>query len=166
MIEDLYCVRDTFFPLDPSIKKVRLDNLMQQALIVLAEIASGAASRLVVFDVSCFWNQFCFVFSVLVLGESLFASFTTFVLRIKGRREEEFVVCENAEELSRGLCWKCLECRKQPEQRAQWEYLRGKVLDAGPDYCKEAEDHLAKSVLTFCPFHESLFLVEKNYICY
>ncbi|KAH8968492.1 hypothetical protein BDL97_03G130400 [Sphagnum fallax] len=78
MIEDLYCVRDTFFPLDPSIKKARLDNLMQQALIVLAEIAS--------------------------------------------------------------------ECRKQPEQRAQWEYLRGKVLDAGPDYCKEAEDHLAKSV--------------------
>ncbi|KAH9542833.1 hypothetical protein CY35_13G028100 [Sphagnum magellanicum] len=38
------------------------------------------------------------------------------------------------------------ECRKQPEQRTQWEYLRGKVLDAGPDYCKEAEDHLAKSV--------------------
>jgi hypothetical protein len=98
MIEDLYCVRDTFFPLDPSIKKARLDNLMQQALIVLAEIAS--------------------------------------------------------------------ECRKQPEQRAQWEYLRGKVLDAGPDYCKEAEDHLAKSVLTFRPFHESFFLVEKNYICY
>jgi hypothetical protein len=61
MIEDLYCVRDTFFPLDPSIKKARLDNLMQQALIVLAEIASGAASRLVVFNVSCFWNQFCFV---------------------------------------------------------------------------------------------------------
>jgi hypothetical protein len=61
MIEDLYCVRDTFFPLDPSTKKARLDNLMQQALIVLAEIASGAASRLVVFDVSCFRNQFCFV---------------------------------------------------------------------------------------------------------
>jgi len=61
MIEDLYCVRDTFFPLDPSIKKARLDNLMQQALIVLAEIASGTASRLVVFNVSCFCNQFCFV---------------------------------------------------------------------------------------------------------
>ena len=39
-----------------------------------------------------------------------------------------------------------VECRKQPQQRAQWEYLRGKVLDVGPDYCKEAEEHLAKSV--------------------
>jgi hypothetical protein len=86
MIEDLYCVRDTFFPLDPSIKKARLDNLMQQALIVLAEIASGAASRLVVFDVSCFWNQFCVVlFCFFCFGFwRVFVRFLYyFVLRIK-----------------------------------------------------------------------------------
>jgi len=80
MIEDLYCVRDTFFPLDPSIKKARLDNLMQQALIVLAEIASGAASALLSLMFLVFGTNFvlfCFVFSVLVFGESLFASFTT-----------------------------------------------------------------------------------------
>jgi hypothetical protein len=92
-IEELYLVRDTFFPLDPTIKKARLDNLMREALVVLAEIAA--------------------------------------------------------------------ECRKQPEQRTQWEYLRGKVLDAGPDYCKEAEDHLAKSVLTFGLFPSDLFCREE-----
>jgi hypothetical protein len=41
----------------------------------------------------------------------------------------------------------CVDCRKQPQRRAQWEYLRGKVLDVGPDYCKEAEEHLSKSVI-------------------
>lgn len=39
-----------------------------------------------------------------------------------------------------------VDCRKHPQRRAQWEYLRGKVLDVGPDYCKEAEEHLSKSV--------------------
>ncbi len=37
------------------------------------------------------------------------------------------------------------------------------MLDAGPDYCKEAEDHLAKSVLTFGFVHQTFF-VEKNYV--
>ena len=41
-IHNLYTVRDTFFPLDPSIKKARLDNLMRDVLLVLAEISSGA----------------------------------------------------------------------------------------------------------------------------
>ncbi|CAM6050543.1 unnamed protein product [Sphagnum compactum] len=40
-IEELNLVRDTFFPLDPTIKKARLDNLMREALVVLAEIAAG-----------------------------------------------------------------------------------------------------------------------------
>ncbi|XP_024360737.1 uncharacterized protein [Physcomitrium patens] len=77
-IDSLYLVRDTFFPLDPTIKKGRLDNLMRDLLVVLHDISS--------------------------------------------------------------------DCRKHPQRRAQWEYLRGKVLDVGPDYCKEAEEHLSKSV--------------------
>ncbi|XP_058091610.1 uncharacterized protein LOC131237708 isoform X2 [Magnolia sinica] len=38
------------------------------------------------------------------------------------------------------------EERKSPAQRATYEYLRGKILDAFPDYRKEAEDHLSKAV--------------------
>ncbi|KAA8532609.1 hypothetical protein F0562_032575 [Nyssa sinensis] len=38
------------------------------------------------------------------------------------------------------------EQRKSPMQRATYEYLRGKILDAFPDYRKEAEDHLSKAV--------------------
>ncbi|KAI4340756.1 hypothetical protein MLD38_025564 [Melastoma candidum] len=38
------------------------------------------------------------------------------------------------------------ENRTLPPQRATYEYLRGKILDAFPDYRKEAEDHLAKAV--------------------
>lgn len=34
-------------------------------------------------------------------------------------------------------------------QRATFEYLRGKILDVFPDYKKEAEDHLSKSVSKF-----------------
>jgi hypothetical protein len=37
----LYLVQDTFFPLDPTVKKARLDNLMREASVVLAEIAAG-----------------------------------------------------------------------------------------------------------------------------
>jgi len=40
-IDDLYMVRDTFFPLDPSIKKARLENLLRDVLLVLNEISSG-----------------------------------------------------------------------------------------------------------------------------
>ncbi len=40
-IEELYLERDTFFPLDPTVKKAQLDNLMREALVVLAEIAAG-----------------------------------------------------------------------------------------------------------------------------
>ena len=40
-IHNLYTVRDTFFPLDPTIKKARLDNLMRDVLLVLNEISSG-----------------------------------------------------------------------------------------------------------------------------
>lgn len=40
-IDDLYMVRDTFFPLDPTIKKARLDNLLRDVLLVLNEISSG-----------------------------------------------------------------------------------------------------------------------------
>lgn len=40
-----------------------------------------------------------------------------------------------------------VDCRKNPQRRAQWEYLSGKVLDVGPDYCREAEEHLSKSVM-------------------
>ncbi|CAD5165953.1 unnamed protein product [Musa acuminata subsp. malaccensis] len=39
-----------------------------------------------------------------------------------------------------------LEQRKSPLQRANYEYLRGKMLDVFPDYIKEAEDHLSKAV--------------------
>lgn len=77
-IDNLYMVRDTFFPLDPSIKRARLENLLRDVLLVLNEMSS--------------------------------------------------------------------DCRKHPQRRAQWEYLRGKALDVGPDYCKEAEEHLSKSV--------------------
>ncbi|GFQ06885.1 tetratricopeptide repeat protein 5 [Phtheirospermum japonicum] len=38
------------------------------------------------------------------------------------------------------------EKRKTPAQRANYEYLRGKVLDVLPEYKKEAEDHLSKAV--------------------
>lgn len=38
--------------------------------------------------------------------------------------------------------------RKFPQQRAMYEYLRGKILDVFPDYRKEAEDHLSKAVRT------------------
>ncbi|WOL11700.1 tetratricopeptide repeat protein 5 isoform X1 [Canna indica] len=38
------------------------------------------------------------------------------------------------------------EQRKSPLQRANYEYLRGKILDVFPDYRKEAEDHLSKAV--------------------
>lgn len=77
-IDGLYTVRDTFFPLDPTIKKARLHHLMREVLTVLNEISA--------------------------------------------------------------------DCRKNPQRRAQWEYLSGKVLDVGPDYCREAEEHLSKSV--------------------
>ncbi|KAG9160292.1 hypothetical protein Leryth_018939 [Lithospermum erythrorhizon] len=38
------------------------------------------------------------------------------------------------------------ENRKLPMQRATYEYLRGKILDASPEYNKEAEEHLTKAV--------------------
>ncbi|KAL3501820.1 hypothetical protein ACH5RR_036269 [Cinchona calisaya] len=38
------------------------------------------------------------------------------------------------------------EKRKSPMQRAEYEYLRGKVLDVFSDYRKDAEDHLSKAV--------------------
>ncbi|KAL3654459.1 hypothetical protein CASFOL_004140 [Castilleja foliolosa] len=38
------------------------------------------------------------------------------------------------------------EKRKTPAQRANYEYLRGKVLDVLPEYKKQAEDHLSKAV--------------------
>uniref|UniRef100_A0A3B6FPP4 Tetratricopeptide repeat protein 5 OB fold domain-containing protein n=2 Tax=Triticum aestivum TaxID=4565 RepID=A0A3B6FPP4_WHEAT len=38
------------------------------------------------------------------------------------------------------------EQRKSPEERVIYEFLMGKILDAFPDYCKEAEEHLSKAV--------------------
>ncbi|KAI5062813.1 hypothetical protein GOP47_0021360 [Adiantum capillus-veneris] len=38
------------------------------------------------------------------------------------------------------------EHRRPASRRAQFEYLRGKALDVGSEYCKEAEDHLSKAV--------------------
>nr|CAD1834668.1 unnamed protein product [Ananas comosus var. bracteatus] len=38
------------------------------------------------------------------------------------------------------------ERRKSPQQRAVYEFLRGKILDVFADYRKEAEDHLSKAV--------------------
>ncbi|XP_004300934.1 PREDICTED: tetratricopeptide repeat protein 5-like [Fragaria vesca subsp. vesca] len=38
------------------------------------------------------------------------------------------------------------EQRKLLEQRARYEYLRGKILDVLPEYKREAEDHLSKAV--------------------
>lgn len=38
------------------------------------------------------------------------------------------------------------EQRKTPQQRAVYEFLRGKILDVFPDYHKEAEDHLSKAM--------------------
>ncbi|KAL0915308.1 hypothetical protein M5K25_015716 [Dendrobium thyrsiflorum] len=38
------------------------------------------------------------------------------------------------------------ELRKSTSQRAQYEFLRGKILDVFPYYQKEAEDHLSKAV--------------------
>lgn len=40
-IDNLYMVRDTFFPLDPSIKRARLENLLRDVLLVLSEMSSG-----------------------------------------------------------------------------------------------------------------------------
>ncbi|THU71045.1 hypothetical protein C4D60_Mb08t31390 [Musa balbisiana] len=45
-----------------------------------------------------------------------------------------------------GKSAKSLLWRKSPLQRANYEYLRGKMLDIFPDYIKEAEDHLSKAV--------------------
>ncbi|KAH7302738.1 hypothetical protein KP509_23G085400 [Ceratopteris richardii] len=39
-----------------------------------------------------------------------------------------------------------LEHRKPSSRRALFEYLRGKALDVGSEYSKEAEDHLSKAV--------------------
>ncbi|XP_031496340.1 uncharacterized protein LOC116261688 [Nymphaea colorata] len=39
-----------------------------------------------------------------------------------------------------------LDQRKEPSQRASFEFLRGKILDVYPEYRKEAEDHLSKAV--------------------
>ncbi|KAL2520330.1 Autophagy-related protein 18h [Forsythia ovata] len=38
------------------------------------------------------------------------------------------------------------EKRKSPMQRATYEYLRGNILDVFPEYKKDAEDHLSKTV--------------------
>lgn len=38
------------------------------------------------------------------------------------------------------------EHRRPISRRALFEYLRGKALDVGSEYCREAEDHLSKSV--------------------
>eukprot|EP00250_Pteridium_aquilinum_P003414 c13723_g1_i1 orf=132-1394(+) len=38
------------------------------------------------------------------------------------------------------------EHRRPSSRRALFEYLRGKALDVGSEYCKEAEDHLSKAV--------------------
>lgn len=43
--------------------------------------------------------------------------------------------------------------RKLSLQRANYEYLRGKILDVFPDYRKEAEDHLSKAVRTDFQFY-------------
>uniref|UniRef100_A0A0D9V1E0 Tetratricopeptide repeat protein 5 OB fold domain-containing protein n=1 Tax=Leersia perrieri TaxID=77586 RepID=A0A0D9V1E0_9ORYZ len=37
------------------------------------------------------------------------------------------------------------EQRKTPQQRAVYEFLRGKIFNVFPDYHKEAEDHLSKA---------------------
>lgn len=45
-IDNLYMVRDTFFPLDPSIKRARLENLLRDVLLVLNEMSSGLCNFL------------------------------------------------------------------------------------------------------------------------
>uniref|UniRef100_A0A0E0C2N7 Tetratricopeptide repeat protein 5 OB fold domain-containing protein n=1 Tax=Oryza meridionalis TaxID=40149 RepID=A0A0E0C2N7_9ORYZ len=76
--EELYRLRDTFFPRDPVEKAAALRALADDALAVLDSLPPGQ--------------------------------------------------------------------RKTPQQRAVYEFLRGKILDVFPDYHKEAEDHLSKAV--------------------
>ncbi|XP_020099359.1 tetratricopeptide repeat protein 5-like isoform X3 [Ananas comosus] len=76
--DELYRVRDTFFPRDPAEKTCRLQTLTDAALALLDSLPP--------------------------------------------------------------------ERRKSPQQRAVYEFLRGKILDVFADYRKEAEDHLSKAV--------------------
>ncbi|KAF9600789.1 hypothetical protein IFM89_012528 [Coptis chinensis] len=78
LTEDLYHLRDTYFPVDPQEKISKLQNHVNFALSLLDSIPS--------------------------------------------------------------------EQWKSTSQRANFEFLRGKILDVFPDYRKEAEDHLSKAV--------------------
>ncbi|KAM3269667.1 tetratricopeptide repeat protein 5 [Capsicum chacoense] len=61
--------------------------------------------------------------------------------------EERISKLQNLSDLALQILDKIpIEKRKLPLQRATYEYLRGKILDAVPVYKKEAEDHLSKAV--------------------
>lgn len=89
-----------------------------------------------------------------VAGEDLFAEATAVADELY--RIRDYFPLTPEERLSKllsqtGLALQILdkipiEKRKLPLQRATYEYLRGKILDAVPVYKKEAEDHLSKAV--------------------
>lgn len=90
-----------------------------------------------------------------VAGENLFAKATAAADELYNFRDNYFPLTpeervsklQNQSDLALQILDKIpIEKRKFPAQRAMYEYLRGKILDAVPVYKKEAEDHLSKAV--------------------
>lgn len=90
-----------------------------------------------------------------VAGENLFAKATAAADELYNFRDNYFPLTpeervsklQNQSDLALQILDKIpIEKRKFPVQRAMYEYLRGKILDAVPVYKKEAEDHLSKAV--------------------
>ncbi|CAN4124917.1 unnamed protein product [Withania somnifera] len=88
-------------------------------------------------------------------GENLFTKATAAADELYNYRDNYFPLTpeervsklQNQSDLALQILDKIpIEKRKLPVQRATYEYLRGKILDAVPVYKKEAEDHLSKAV--------------------
>ncbi|KAL6608004.1 hypothetical protein ACP70R_041067 [Stipagrostis hirtigluma subsp. patula] len=127
--DELYRLRDTFFPRDPAEKAASLRAHADAALALLDALAPvqtlGWASLVMLkawlpgpFELVAGLYVECTEPRVLVFAYHLFlASACTY-----GKQ------------------------RKSPHQRGVYEFLRGKILDVFPDYQKEAEDHLSKAL--------------------
>ncbi|CAK7326685.1 unnamed protein product [Dovyalis caffra] len=112
--DDLYTLRDTYFPPNPCDKVSKLQSQSDLCLNLLASIPIGG----------CLLPLSRINFE---MGLENFNDPFVFEHRISSYLFD-------------------MEQRKSPKQRATYEYLRGKVLDAVPEYSKEAEDHLSKAV--------------------
>ncbi|KAK3024108.1 hypothetical protein RJ639_043567 [Escallonia herrerae] len=129
--DDLYNTIDTFFPQNPDDKISRLHKSPKSPSSSLIQFLQGRLDS-TFSNVSGLWS-----------GIGLGAIPVGW-----GRASPEL---ENPEarvlKQSQGdIMFSFAEQRKLPVQRATHEFLTGKVLDALPDYRKEAEDHLSKAV--------------------